>query len=65
MADSIESVEQYAVRAFADALEQIPTALSENAGLDSVNLVSELKAQQILDNNPRLGVNCHAEVFII
>jgi T-complex protein 1 subunit epsilon len=31
-ADKIEGIEQYAVRAFADALEEIPMTLSENSG---------------------------------
>ena len=31
-ADTISGIEQYAVRAFADALDDIPMALAENAG---------------------------------
>merc|ERR1712029_881962 len=31
-ADNIKTIEQYAFRAFADALEQIPLALAENCG---------------------------------
>ena len=61
-ADKIPGVEQYAVRAFAEALEQIPTALAENTGLAPIPVVAEMKARQIADQNPRLGVNCFAEV---
>ena len=43
--DKISTVEQYAVRAFADALEQIPIALAENSGLDSIKCVAEAKAR--------------------
>merc|ERR1719270_2389990 len=32
-ADNIKTIEQYAFRAFADALEQIPLALAENCGI--------------------------------
>lgn len=60
-ADTIPSVQQYAVRAFADALEQIPTALAENTGLQPIPVVAEMKAKQISENNPRLGVNCFSE----
>ncbi len=39
-ADKISSVDQYAVRAFADALEQIPIALADNSGLDPLSTVA-------------------------
>lgn len=35
--------EQLAIEAYADALEVIPTALSENAGLDSIDVLIELR----------------------
>ena len=37
--------EQFAVLAFADALEIIPRTLAENAGLDPIDILTELKAQ--------------------
>ncbi len=46
-ANQVTGLEQYAVRAFAEALEVIPTALAENAGLAAIDVVSEVKAQQI------------------
>jgi len=57
-ADKISSLEQYAVRAFADALDAIPMALAENSGLSPIETVAEVKARQIAENNPRLGVDC-------
>ncbi len=37
--------EQLAVEQFASAIESIPTALAENAGLDPINIITELKAR--------------------
>jgi len=57
-ADNIKNIEQYAFRAFADALESVPLALSENCGLPPINTLTDLKARQVAENNPALGVNC-------
>merc|ERR1719336_1662455 len=57
-ADSIKTIEQYAFRAFADALESVPLALAENCGLPPIQTLTEIKAQQVADSNPALGVNC-------
>jgi len=54
-------VEQYAVRAFADALEQIPIALAENSGLDAIKCVAGAKTRQVNEKNPRIGIDCFAE----
>lgn len=54
----ISSLEQYAFRAFADALESIPLALAENSGLSPIHTLTEIKARQISSNNPRLGIDC-------
>jgi chaperonin GroEL (HSP60 family) len=43
-ANSLSGREQLAVQAFADALEIIPITLAENAGLDPIDSVTELKA---------------------
>ena len=43
-ADSIEGREQLAVEAFADSLELVPRVLAENAGLDSIDLLVDLRA---------------------
>jgi len=57
-ADKISSMEQYAVRAFAEALDAIPRTLAENSGLPSIETLAEIKAMQTAQNNPRLGVDC-------
>ena len=43
-ANSLSGREQLAVLAFADSVEVIPKTLAENAGLDSINILTELKA---------------------
>jgi len=43
-ADGLSGREQLAVIAFAEALEIIPRTLAENAGIDPINLLVELKA---------------------
>jgi len=58
-ADKIPSVEQYAVRAFGDALDAIPIALAENSGLAPIETLSALKAQQLKEKNNFLGVDCN------
>jgi len=42
--ESLSGKEQLAVRAFADAMEVIPRTLAENAGLDPIDVITELKA---------------------
>ncbi len=44
-AETLPGREQLAVRGFAEALESIPTALTENAGLDPIDVLSELRAR--------------------
>ena len=53
-ANSISGMEQYAIRAFAQALEVIPVALAENSGLEPIESVSEAKRQQIATGKPFL-----------
>merc|ERR1712002_974538 len=57
-ADKIATIEQYAIHAFADALENIPNALAENSGLNPIETVSKVKSMQVAENNPYLGVDC-------
>ncbi|XP_074037647.1 chaperonin containing TCP1 subunit 5 [Leptinotarsa decemlineata] len=57
-ADQLATLEQYAFRAFAEALESIPLALAENSGLSSVHVLGELKAKQSAAEDPALGVDC-------
>jgi len=48
--------EQLAVEEFANALESIPQALAENAGLDSINVLTELKNKHKKSNNYGLNL---------
>lgn len=57
-ADNVKGVEQYAVRAFADALDSIPIALSENSGFPAIETLASVKSKQQKENNPRLGIDC-------
>jgi len=43
-ADTVSGREQLAVEAFADSLELIPRVLAENAGLDAIDLLVDLRA---------------------
>ena len=43
-ADSLSGREQLAVRAFAESLEVIPKTLAENAGLDTIDVMTEIKS---------------------
>jgi thermosome len=43
-ADSLSGREQLAVRSFADSVEIIPRTLAENAGLDPIDVLTELKS---------------------
>jgi thermosome len=44
-AETLPGREQLAVRGFAEALEAVPTTLTENAGLDPIDILSELRAR--------------------
>jgi len=57
-ADEISTLEQYAMRSFADALDNIPMALAENSGLNPIVALSDVKSLQVKENNPRLGIDC-------
>ena len=46
-AKSLEGREQLAVEKFADSLEAIPLALSANAGMDPIDTLTALRAQQL------------------
>lgn len=54
----IPSIEQYAMRAFATALDSIPLALAENSGLSPIDTLADVKSRQVTENNPRLGIDC-------
>jgi len=49
--------EQLAIESFADALESIPLALAENAGLDPIDVMVDLRAKHQDPNNRWYGVD--------
>jgi len=55
-ADTVSGVDQYAIRAFADALDDIPLALAENAGLSPIEEVTSIKSRQVKEGNPTIGL---------
>ncbi|XP_003981604.1 T-complex protein 1 subunit epsilon [Felis catus] len=57
-ADQCPTLEQYAMRAFADALEVIPMALAENSGMNPIQTMTEVRARQVKETNPALGIDC-------
>ncbi|VVT49177.1 uncharacterized protein SAPINGB_P002141 [Magnusiomyces paraingens] len=56
-ADKRTGIDQYAFRAFSAALDTVPMALAENSGLNSIEVLSQLKSRQVLEKNSRLGVD--------
>ncbi|CCE80469.1 Piso0_003586 [Millerozyma farinosa CBS 7064] len=57
-ADKQVGIDQYAFRAFANALDTIPMTLAENSGLDPIESLSALKAKHSLEKASNLGVDC-------
>ncbi len=58
-ADSVSGREQLAVEAFADSLELVPRVLAENAGLDSIDTLVDLRAAHE-DGDEHAGLNVHS-----
>ena len=57
-ADEIPSIEQYAMRAFASALDSVPLALAENSGLSPIETLTEVKSGQVKEGKSSLGIDC-------
>jgi thermosome len=57
-AESFKGREQLAVNAFANALEVIPKSLAENAGLDSIDKIAQLRAE-----HDKKEINAGLDVF--
>lgn len=55
-ADTMVGVDQYAIRAFADALDDIPLALAENSGLDPMKELAAAKSRQMKYDCPFIGL---------
>merc|ERR1719378_1147109 len=56
--DAVGTIEQYAMRAFSEALEMTPCALAENSGLNPIEQVAAVKAMQAKEGKPFLGIDC-------
>jgi thermosome len=54
---SVGGREQLAIEAFAEALEVIPWTLAENAGMDSIDVLIELKSAHNKKTGKNFGVN--------
>lgn len=57
-APSVAGREHFAVLAFADALESIPITLAENAGMDLIDTLTEIRTRQ--SSSPWIGVDVKA-----
>ncbi|KAJ1911273.1 T-complex protein 1 subunit epsilon [Tieghemiomyces parasiticus] len=57
-ADQISGLEQYAIRAFASALDAVPLTLAENSGLPPIDSLADVKSEQVATGNARLGIDC-------
>jgi len=56
-ARSIGGREQFAVEAFAKAMEIVPKTLAENGGWDTITLLAQLRAKHSKENGKYYGVN--------
>lgn len=55
-AKTLKGMESYCVEAFAEALQVIPITLAENAGLDPISIVTELRAKHV-QGDKYAGIN--------
>jgi thermosome len=55
LADSVGGKEALAINAFADAMEVIPQTLVENAGLDPIDILTQLRAEHEKPNSQFIG----------
>lgn len=56
-AASVGGREQLAIEAYAEAMEVIPMALAENAGLDPIDKLVSLRAEHEATGNPHYGID--------
>ncbi|OWB55388.1 hypothetical protein B5S28_g1260 [[Candida] boidinii] len=57
-ADKQKGIDQYAFRAFAEALDSIPMALAENSGLNPISTLTALKSEHVNTGKSSIGVDC-------
>jgi len=60
-AETVVGVDQFAIRAFADALDDIPMALAENSGLDPIKEMAAAKSRQKTEQNPLIGLGLNED----
>lgn len=60
-AETLVGRERLAVVAFADALEVIPTTLSENSGMDPIDAISEMQSEHA-KGNKWVGINGYENI---
>jgi len=61
LAPKVGGREQYAIEAFANAMESIPRALAENAGLDAIDILTELRHKHEAEADGwRYGIDVYA-----
>ena len=63
-AKTMKGLEAYCVQAFADALEVIPITLAENAGLNPIAIVTELRNRHV-KGEKTAGINVRKVFFTI
>ena len=56
---ALKGREQLAVQEFASSLESIPSILAENAGLDPIDILTELKARHEKSNEKNYGIDAN------
>lgn len=57
-ADKQPGIDQYAFRAFSQALDAVPMALAENSGYNPIEELTKLKATQVERKSPNYGIDC-------
>lgn len=57
VASALQGMESYCVRSFAEALEVIPYTLAENAGLNPIQIVTELRNLHAAGEGAYYGIN--------
>jgi T-complex protein 1 subunit delta len=56
-ADTLHGAESFCIRAFAEALEVIPSTLAENAGLHPISIVTKLRSVHNSPSGKNMGIN--------
>jgi chaperonin GroEL (HSP60 family) len=57
LAESVGGKEALAINAFADAMEVIPQTLAENAGLDPIDILTQLRAEHEKPGSQFMGID--------